>query len=53
MRNASLAIGVLALAMLLMCSQLANAKPDYTRRTSKECSFCHRPPGYNVTEAGT
>jgi hypothetical protein len=30
----------------------AAAKPEYTRRTSKDCSFCHVPPGYNLNEAG-
>jgi hypothetical protein len=30
----------------------ATAKPEYTRRTSKDCSFCHVPPGYNLNEAG-
>ena len=30
----------------------ATAKPEYTRRTSKDCSFCHMPPGYNLNDAG-
>jgi len=30
----------------------ATAKPEYTRRTSKDCSYCHVPPGYNLNEAG-
>ena len=28
------------------------ARPEYTRRTSKDCAFCHVPPGYNLNEAG-
>ena len=28
------------------------AKPEYTRRTSKDCSFCHVQPGDNLNDAG-
>ena len=28
------------------------AKPEYTRRTKKECSFCHPPGGYTLNDAG-
>jgi hypothetical protein len=49
----------LGLALLAAMSALvighatpATAKPEYTRRTSKDCSFCHVPPGYNLNEAG-
>ena len=28
------------------------AKPDYSRRTKKECSFCHPPDSWNLTDAG-
>ncbi len=28
------------------------AKPDYTRRTSKDCEFCHPPKSRELTEAG-
>jgi hypothetical protein len=40
------------LAILCSGAGRASAKPEYTRRTSKECSFCHMPPGYNLNEAG-
>ena len=30
----------------------ALAKPEYTRKTTKGCAFCHQPPGYNLNEAG-
>jgi len=40
------------LVFLLAGSSPAGAKPEYTRRTSKDCSFCHMPPGYNLNEAG-
>ena len=41
-----------AAATLLMVNALAIAKPEYTRRTSKDCGYCHQPPGYNLTDAG-
>jgi len=28
------------------------AKPDYTRRTSKDCEFCHPPKSRELNEAG-
>jgi len=33
-------------------AQPAAAKPEYTRKTTKNCAFCHQPPGYNLNEAG-
>jgi hypothetical protein len=43
---------VFAAAALLMVNALAIAKPEYTRRTSKDCGYCHQPPGYNLNAAG-
>jgi hypothetical protein len=40
------------LAITFFVTAPAAAKPEYTRRTSKECSFCHMPPGYNLNDAG-
>jgi hypothetical protein len=28
------------------------ARPDYTRRTKQECSYCHRPGGWFLNDAG-
>jgi hypothetical protein len=28
------------------------AKPEYARRTRKECSFCHPPNSWNLKDAG-
>jgi len=28
------------------------AKPEYARRTGKECSFCHPPDSWNLNDAG-
>ena len=41
-----------ALGLLLVLAGPAAAKPEYTRKTSKDCSFCHKPPGYNLNDAG-
>jgi len=32
--------------------QLVHAKPEYTRKTTKACAYCHQPPGYNLNDAG-
>jgi len=45
-----LAVAAAALAMFNVPP--ASAKPEYTRRTSKDCAFCHQPPGYNLNDAG-
>ena len=42
----------LATALLVIIARPSDAKPEYTRRTSKDCAFCHQPPGYNLNEAG-
>ena len=41
-----------AAAALLVVNALAMAKPEYTRRTTKDCGYCHQPPGYNLNDAG-
>ena len=28
------------------------AKPEYARKTKKECSFCHPPDSWNLNDAG-
>jgi hypothetical protein len=38
--------------LLLLVAAPASAKPEYTRKTTKACAFCHQPPGYNLNEAG-
>ena len=42
----------IATPLLVTVGRQSAAKPDYTRRTSKDCGFCHQPPGYNLNEAG-
>jgi len=49
-------LAVAATGAVLLCffigAQPAVAKPEYTRKTSKDCGFCHQPPGYNLNQAG-
>ncbi len=28
------------------------ARPEYSRRTQKECNFCHPPDSWNLNDAG-
>jgi hypothetical protein len=53
-RVLAVALGAVILAFfaLVLGAQPASAKPEYTRRTSKDCAFCHQPPGYNLNQAG-
>lgn len=30
----------------------STASPVYSRRTQKDCTYCHPPTNYNLTEAG-
>jgi len=40
------------LAGLLLAVKISPAKPDYTRRTGKDCEFCHPPDSRRLTPAG-
>jgi hypothetical protein len=31
---------------------IALASPEYARRTQKDCSYCHPPKNYTLTDAG-
>jgi hypothetical protein len=33
-------------------ARIGEARPDYARRTQKECNFCHPPDSWNLTDAG-
>jgi len=46
-----IAVG-LSIALLVFNASAASAKPEYTRKTTKGCPFCHQPPGYNLNAAG-
>jgi len=40
------------LVAVVVAARPSAAKPEYTRRTKKECAFCHPPGGYTLNEAG-
>ena len=44
--------GGLSIALIILSASAASAKPEYTRKTTKACAFCHQPPGYNLNDAG-
>ena len=47
----ALAAGIFSSAFFFS-SASGVAKPEYARRTQKECSFCHPPDSWNLKEAG-
>ena len=44
-------LGTAAIA-IVMSTEPVLAKPEYTRKTTKACAYCHQPPGYNLNDAG-
>ena len=50
-RQVRIAAGM-AIALVVLSGPAALAKPEYTRKTTKGCPFCHQPPGYNLNDAG-
>lgn len=49
--NLILPVGIL-IGGLFLSSTSSWAVPEFARKTKKECSFCHPPDSYNLTEAG-
>jgi hypothetical protein len=47
--GALLAAGAIA---IIVGTKPVLAKPEYTRKTTKACAYCHQPPGYNLNDAG-
>lgn len=39
-------------AILYLAPSRSFATPEYSRRSDKECSYCHPAKGYSLTEAG-
>jgi hypothetical protein len=39
-------------AIFLLAAGAGEARPDYTRRTKKECLYCHPADSFRLTEAG-
>ena len=44
-------LGILIIGLML-APESTPAKPDYTRRTSKDCEFCHPPNSRLLNDAG-
>lgn len=44
-------VGILSAAFFFSATT-GQARPDFTRRTGKECAFCHPPGSYNLNDAG-
>jgi hypothetical protein len=42
----------LVLAAILLAPAVTVAKPEYSRRTKKECGFCHPKDSWDINEAG-
>lgn len=47
-----LAPAVILAAGLLLSVRISPAKPEYTRRTKRDCEFCHPPDSRKLTPAG-
>jgi len=39
-------------AVLYLVPSASFATPEYSRRSNKECNYCHPAKGYSLTEAG-
>ena len=39
-------------AGLLLTTTQAWARPEYSRKTKKDCAFCHPHDSWNLTDAG-
>jgi hypothetical protein len=48
----AIAPALILAAGLLLSVKTSPAKPDYTRRTSKDCEFCHPPNSRKLNQAG-
>ena len=45
-------VGVMVGLMLLLDARVSTAKPEYTRRTKKDCQYCHPPNSFQLNDAG-
>jgi hypothetical protein len=49
---ALIATSGLVLTVVLFDARVSVARPEYGRRTKKECSYCHPPNSWDINEAG-
>ncbi len=47
-----LALAVVFSTAFFLAPATGAAKPEYSRRTQKECSFCHPRDSWNLNDAG-
>ena len=52
MRRFGPPVFLVLLAALFGAARSGSARPEYTRRTHKECAFCHPPGGYTLNDSG-
>lgn len=45
------AVGIFSIGFFFS-AKIGTAKPEYARRTQKECNFCHPSDSWNLTDAG-
>ena len=46
------ALTLMAVAAILFDPSVSHAKPEYSRRTKKECGYCHPKDSWDINEAG-
>lgn len=44
--------GIACASLIVSYPMRGEARPEYTRRTKKECQYCHPPDSFRLTEAG-
>jgi hypothetical protein len=47
-----LALAAVFCGAFLFSAATGVARPEYSRRTQKECNFCHPPDSWNLNDAG-
>lgn len=47
-----LCAGAALAAILCLVPREASTSPVYSRRTNKDCNYCHPPNSYNLNDAG-
>jgi len=48
----TLALAAVFCGTLFFTADTGAAKPEYARRTGKECNYCHPPDSWNLNAAG-
>jgi hypothetical protein len=51
-RSIAVLVGIAGASMVLLNAMAGEARPDYTRRTKKECLYCHPSDSFRLTDAG-